>query len=267
MTPEVRRRLHFWYGIFMSALTAVVAILFISQAADIYYSGHEFTRELVAERCAAIAAPFWIWIAAIIIGGAVLSIYPLEKKKLKRLPDARGDVNRLTRLTAADKSEDSEFFELANQVHSENKRTRIIWYACLLICAVCAGIILGFAFNFEAYPSDPNEAVLRLVAVVMPCCAAAFIICCGVTIYDAVSARKILPKAKRMLALGGRAPKENSNQNTAQRVLSSPITLLVARVVVFALAVAFIIWGVLNGSMYDVFAKAIKICTECIGLG
>ena len=39
------------------------------------------------------------------------------------------------------------------------------------------------------------------------------------------------------------------------------------RIVVFVLAVIFIIAGILNGSMNDVFIKASKICTECIGLG
>ena len=32
-------------------------------------------------------------------------------------------------------------------------------------------------------------------------------------------------------------------------------------------AVVFIILGVMNGSMKDVLVKAIKICTECVGLG
>ena len=41
----------------------------------------------------------------------------------------------------------------------------------------------------------------------------------------------------------------------------------VARTVILLIAVAFIITGIINGSIYDVFVKASKICTECIGLG
>ncbi len=44
-------------------------------------------------------------------------------------------------------------------------------------------------------------------------------------------------------------------------------TTLIVRSVIFLLAVIFIIIGILNGSCYDVFVKAAKICTECIGLG
>ena len=39
------------------------------------------------------------------------------------------------------------------------------------------------------------------------------------------------------------------------------------RLILFALAAAFLALGVLNGGMRDVLAKAINICTECIGLG
>ena len=42
---------------------------------------------------------------------------------------------------------------------------------------------------------------------------------------------------------------------------------VIARTVILLIAVAFIITGIINGSIYDVFVKASKICTECIGLG
>ena len=39
------------------------------------------------------------------------------------------------------------------------------------------------------------------------------------------------------------------------------------RRVLLAAAVVLIIAGVFNGSALDVFGKAVKICTECVGLG
>ncbi len=42
---------------------------------------------------------------------------------------------------------------------------------------------------------------------------------------------------------------------------------VMARTVILLVAVAFIIAGILNGSIHDVLVKASKICTECIGLG
>ena len=42
--------------------------------------------------------------------------------------------------------------------------------------------------------------------------------------------------------------------------------VLVRRVLLIA-AVCFVILGIMNGSMKDVLVKAIRICTECVGLG
>lgn len=44
-----------------------------------------------------------------------------------------------------------------------------------------------------------------------------------------------------------------------------PLQLI--RTVLLLLAGIFIIWGVFNSGLCDVFVKAINICTECIGLG
>ena len=43
--------------------------------------------------------------------------------------------------------------------------------------------------------------------------------------------------------------------------------MLWARVGVAVVGVVLVVVGILNGGMQDVFAKAVKICTECIGLG
>lgn len=41
----------------------------------------------------------------------------------------------------------------------------------------------------------------------------------------------------------------------------------VIRVVLCAVAVLLIVFGILNGGARDVLAKAVKICSECIGIG
>lgn len=37
--------------------------------------------------------------------------------------------------------------------------------------------------------------------------------------------------------------------------------------VLVAAAIVLIVFGVLNGGARDMFVKAVKICSECIGLG
>ena len=46
---------------------------------------------------------------------------------------------------------------------------------------------------------------------------------------------------------------------------SAGLTLL--RWIVLVSALLLILFGILNGSMADVLAKAANVCTECIGLG
>ena len=46
-----------------------------------------------------------------------------------------------------------------------------------------------------------------------------------------------------------------------------PALVNFARVSIITVAVVFIVLGIFNGGMSDVLGKAVRICTECIGLG
>ncbi len=48
---------------------------------------------------------------------------------------------------------------------------------------------------------------------------------------------------------------------------SKPRTKRILRICFFALSAVLIMLGIVNGGLYDVFVKAVNICTECIGLG
>jgi hypothetical protein len=43
--------------------------------------------------------------------------------------------------------------------------------------------------------------------------------------------------------------------------------LWTVRGVIAVVGIVFVVLGILNGGMADVLGKAIRICTECIGLG
>ena len=66
--------------------------------------------------------------------------------------------------------------------------------------------------------------------------------------------------AKAPSASKAAAPLYNTSPETAHRRVIIRRVLLVA-------AVIFVVLGVQNGSMKDVLVKAIRICTECVGLG
>ena len=56
-------------------------------------------------------------------------------------------------------------------------------------------------------------------------------------------------------------------KKSAEGGKSDTKVLNIIRLAVLALSVAFIVMGAFNGSMMDVLNKAIRICTECVGLG
>lgn len=64
---------------------------------------------------------------------------------------------------------------------------------------------------------------------------------------------------------------ENAAAKAGKRLHDTPEAVVRSRIllrrVLMAAAVLFIILGIVNGGMKDVLVKAIKICTECVGLG
>lgn len=46
-----------------------------------------------------------------------------------------------------------------------------------------------------------------------------------------------------------------------------PLSIAVVRIAILSVALLFIVLGAMNGGLQDMLSKAIKICTECIGLG
>ena len=249
----------------------VTGVIFIAQAADIYFGGTEYSRALVVERCSQIAVPFWLWVAAVAAGGILELAAPAPRAKLRVHPGSRKLLDRLTR-SAAEKEDDPAWRSAAAALAKERRIRMAVRLSCLAVCLICAGVGAAFLLNIPAYPSDPNEAVLGLVRSALPCVAVAFLACCACSFYDEIAAKRMLPYAKALLATGGRAttkglPAHGRFFTGALAIARSPQALWAVRGAVLAAAVALFAAGVAIGGMHDVFVKAINICTECIGLG
>ena len=61
--------------------------------------------------------------------------------------------------------------------------------------------------------------------------------------------------------------KSNDSYPQSLNSTDKAVLLKTARFAILAVALVFIVVGIFNGSANDVLTKAIKICTECIGLG
>ncbi len=256
------------YSVFLALLVVAAGISLIAVAADIYYSGKGtgviYSREIVGKKLSLIAIPLLFVVAAVIVG----AIFPLVEKKPARDKDAA-----LKMLTARLPEGESEEYKSAEKDLNKVKKIRlIIWLAALavvLAAAIACLVYLFTAANFKG--ADVNAEILKMVSNVLPWSFAAIIVCAGVSIYNGVLVEKQLKAAKAMIKNGNGQIKEQSKLNqkveAVKAVASSNITLWVIRGVLFAVAITFIILGVLNGGAAEVLYKAVNICKECIGIG
>ena len=129
--------------------------------------------------------------------------------------------------------------------------------------ALCMVPVALYMANGAHFPNDDLEQVMGALAIhVFPwiilglACLMVSAVLQGKSIereYDAIMAR-----IKEEKAAGIKA--EPKAEEPARNVNA-------LRWVILAIAVAFIIIGIRNGSMAAVVNKAIRICTECVGLG
>lgn len=269
---EGRYKLRFFYSVFLGFFTAFVGILFIAEASDLYFSGVAalgsaqgmYSREAVGERLTAMLAPMILWILAVIGGVIVYALLPAAPKKKKG--DAVSLYARLRGRAAEERAPDA-YAEL-RRMERVRLAVRIVTAAfCLLAAAMCI-VYLATAANFTSL-TELDQNVLSMVANVLPWVGAAFLLLLGEAVFEAVFARRMLPRLKLLVGSGSvRVPTvwEQKSAHIAQKI-DNKYTVAAIRLALFALAVVFIALGVWNGGAEGVLHKAIKICSECIGMG
>lgn len=274
MQEKTCKTVRFYCGLAISAMTAVVAALFIWQTLDIYLNGgnRPFSSEIVAERLTLISPAFWVWVAMIVAGFVVWEVFPVQphfsplkddcyalKRLKKRVPPTVGD----------------EELSSLNYIKRGEKLLLIIRICAAALCA--AGAI--YSIVYLALPghfpkTDVTAEMLQMVKNVLPCAFIALLILCAVKFVEARIAKLQIPHMKKLAV-----SKNGGDYKTAgecavcgayskfKTLLNNKYFVLGLRIAVGCLAVSFIIAGALNGNMRAIFIKAINICTECIGLG
>ena len=254
-------------GIVLSAMTVILAALFIWQVLDILavgtsegYEGFIFTRDDVAARLFRLLPAIVIWIALIIAGFVLWEVFPVKPAHAKN--DSSYILKRYKkRIPAAVPEELKGSLQFIN---GEEENLKIIRIIAAVICGV--GVLCGVIYlsNPSNFPKDDVTAeMVNMVKNVFPWVAAALVLWCGVAIYEEISSKKQLEHAKK---LAGKM-KVEIYHGKIYAFLNHKFFLLGARIVLGVLAVAFIIAGATGNSLHSVLIKAINICTECIGLG
>ena len=242
-----------YYGLVIAALVVAAALL-ITQCVAIYRMGNNpFTRESIAAHFAPIALPVYICIALVAVGFALSPLLPAA-------PDSTPDRDEVTLSRLQNKTNLSACpDELVRDVLRQQQRRRRHRTITLILLAVGAAVFLWYALDMNHYPAkDPNGAVIRAMGVLSPCMGIPFV-------YGVFTAFFCRRSVKAEIALLRSAPKEAISP-APKATPKNDYTLLVQGVVL-AVAVGCIVYGLLIGGAVEVLGKALKICTECIGLG
>lgn len=244
------------YGIAVSVMIGISGLLLIAACLQIYQSGGAqiYTPEKVAASFAPIAP--YIYITLALIAGAFLLAWVLPSEK-KRPTVQKQPALALQKAYAKVDLQLCEATLLQNiQKEQRNRRAVVI---CGIVTWICCGIVfLLQACNSGNYSPELHLATDSVVAIVwwlLPCT----LIPVGYSIFCTYFCRS---SARRELELLKLAPKVAAPlpQTTKDKLLYIWLALLV-------LAVGMIAGGYLAGGMADVLAKAVAICTECVGLG
>lgn len=259
MNDKAIKLFRFIYGIAVSIMIIVSGLLLIAACLQIYHSGGEqiYTPEKVAAAFAPIAVPVYITLALIAGSFLVALILPAEKKRqpvqkqyafLLRRAYEKADMQRCSP-------------ELLYKLKNEQKKRRLVLTLSLAVWVIGGIVFLPQACSSGNYSAELHLATDSIVAVIwwlIPCT----LIPTGCSIFSAYYSQASI---RRELELVKLAPKAvSSSQCQAEKAEQK---LLYVRLAVLGLALGILVGGFVAGGTADVLAKAVAICTECVGLG
>lgn len=265
MTNSTLRRVKLIYKIILSLLLITCGILLMFGCVKIYQLGDRpFTTENIANAFGKIRIPIYITLAAI-VGGIVLWLcFPDERKKQKNTMSPLALAARLEARIDRERCDSTLLATIQREKVFRRRINFIVALSCIEILLPAAVYIMKFdaaSKTFAHFDMEYNAAIIAACVWLMPalCIIAGFMMLRSHLEHS--SAKLQLEAVKTALAAQGKAlPVEKA-------AVKKTRTLLIVRIIVFVAAVAMIVAGVANGGMADVLAKAIAICTECIGLG
>lgn len=237
-----------------TGIAAVAAgLCLIVACVGIWGSGEGvFSREAVSSAFSPISIPVYLCLALVLAGWAVSVFLPVEGKKVI----ARHPLMQLHRARAmADLSSCEE--SVMVQILQQQKLAQRWRCFTAVVCTLAALAFLGYAVNPGHYSTeDVTGSVRQAVIVLLPCAAAAFASSLASNIFILRAA-----EAERALL------KQVAKKQTASTKETKTLWLPIAQTVIAVLAISMIVYGAINGGTTDVLAKAVNICTECVGLG
>lgn len=247
------------YGIAVSIMAVVSGLLLIAACLQIYHSGGEqiYTPEKVAAVFAPIAMPIYTTLALICGSFLLAFLLPAETK---RKPVEKQYALMLRR---AYQRADMPLCgpELLCNIQQEQKKRRLVLLLSLVAWVIGGAVFLPYACNSGNYSSElhlATDSVVTAIWWLIPCT----LIPTGYSIFSAYYSRASIRRELELVKLVPKAANAPSSQT-----VNADRKLMYVRLAVLGLALGMVVGGFVIGGTVDVLAKAVAICTECVGLG
>lgn len=255
MSQENVKKIHRVYGCILSILLLATGIALMVSCLQIYNSGDRpFSPASITVHFQTIAGLVYVTVAGI-AGGILLElILPSEKKRPKAVISEDIQLIRQQRKGLPT----GTYKDQAAREQSRRRKYILLTAALFALLMVFPAVYFTNVDHFTV--ADLNgDVIVSLVISLIPA-----VIGLGLCLLCRhLCSKSCLREAEVCKA----AAKEGASvpaSGTASQDRSSITTL---RWVIGAMALIFIVVGIVNGGASDVLLKAIAICTECIGLG
>ena len=247
---ENRYKIHSITGIITAVLVGILGISLAAVCIVIYFNGTNtpFSREIVSAHVKYVIIQTILTVAAVISGAAIKIFMPLPKSGLSGVRDASLTHSALEKKL---KSKDSRLLYADTVVIAEKKyRSRLnLIKICVVITSFAVALVLTVLneYTIENINGSVVRATIGVLSATLVAGAAVFVI----SNLNESSLRREIEQLKKLIVIA--SDPEGDGKTSIEAAVR--------------LAITFTVIGIFNGGASDVLGKAVRICTECIGLG
>ncbi len=254
------KRLEKMLLIIMSVQTILMGITFIIQVLRVYYGNNKtYSREICSEYLLEILPVLIAWIILIVINFIYFTLKNQKNKNFSKISNMT-KMHNLENIVPEVK-EDNEIIIILKK---EQKKRTIFRIITIITISLCSLMGLLYLINPDHYSRNNDLLVKEAISMavyLLPWVVISFVMIIANTLFDEISAKKTINLLKELIKTNGKNIKPYKFNKRKQLILN------IIRGSILTCSIVLIVVGITQGGANDVLQKAIKICTECIGLG
>lgn len=236
------------FSIALCGLCLMAACVSIYRSDDV-----PFSRQTVAEAFSSIRAVIYLCLGLTVLSCVYCIAVPGDQTRALPGKSARAALRQLRGCVCTEECDTVT----AGQLTRLARMTRLLRLVQVGVCTVACTVFGLYALDGRHFSQENiNRSMIDAMAWLLPCLTAALTV-------GLLTGLALEQCAREQLALLRKLPRRTTQQDCVRRTGSAAGL----RLVLLALGAGLVIFGAATGGIADVLAKAINICTECIGLG